>query len=153
MVCEAFEMPKGWKLEEGVSVGLGTYIPSGAKKKTAEEKEREGWIDGQRGTVRDDGTTVLEFEEDEAYYDNRWIAPFVACGDLSGFDADATYHLPRDRVPLDPVQPPTAPPYKMALEMRRRQGGFYGKTKTKTEPEKKNSVEIEGEEMAIREKR
>lgn len=62
---------------------------------------------------------------------DRWIAPFLRCGDLShfDFDADATYHLPADHKVLDPVQPPTAPPYKKALEERRRIGGFYGKTK------------------------
>ncbi|CAK7222699.1 tRNA (uridine-2'-O-)-methyltransferase trm7 [Sporothrix bragantina] len=58
----------------------------------------------------------------------RWIAPFVACGDLSAFDSDASYKLPDDYVSLDPVQPPTAPPYKRALEMRKAAGGAYGKT-------------------------
>ena len=48
----------------------------------------------------------------------RWIAPFIACGDLSAFDSDASYRLPEDYVSLDPVQPPIAPPYKRALEMR-----------------------------------
>lgn len=57
-----------------------------------------------------------------------WIAPFLACGDLSAFDADASYHLPANRISLDPIQPPTAPPYKRALEMRKESGGAYGKT-------------------------
>ena len=48
----------------------------------------------------------------------RWIAPFIACGDLSAFDSDASYQLPEDYVSLDPVQPPIAPPYKRALEIR-----------------------------------
>ncbi|KAJ3472587.1 hypothetical protein NLG97_g10868 [Lecanicillium saksenae] len=48
----------------------------------------------------------------------RWIAPFIACGDLSAFDSDASYTLPEDYVSLDPVQPPIAPPYKRAIEMR-----------------------------------
>ncbi|PFH59970.1 hypothetical protein XA68_11645 [Ophiocordyceps unilateralis] len=48
----------------------------------------------------------------------RWIAPFVACGDLSAFDSDASYRLPEHHVSLDPVQPPIAPPYKRAVEMR-----------------------------------
>lgn len=60
-----------------------------------------------------------------------WIAPFLACGDLSAFDADASYHLPANRISLDPVQPPTAPPYKRALEMRKLAGGAYGKTSVK----------------------
>ncbi|EGY14272.1 tRNA (uridine-2'-O-)-methyltransferase TRM7 [Verticillium dahliae VdLs.17] len=62
----------------------------------------------------------------------RWIAPFIACGDLSAFDSDASYQLPEDHVSLDPVQPPTAPPYKRALEMRKVAGGAYGKTTIKS---------------------
>ena len=64
--------------------------------------------------------------------ENRWIPPFIACGDLSAWDSDATYALPPDHVSLDPVQPPTAPPYKRALEMRKEKGGAYGKTKLGT---------------------
>jgi tRNA (cytidine32/guanosine34-2'-O)-methyltransferase len=60
---------------------------------------------------------------------NRWIAPFLACGDLSAFDADASHKLPEGYISLDPVQPPTAPPYRQALEERKKQGGAYGKTK------------------------
>ncbi|KAK2041735.1 FtsJ-like methyltransferase [Colletotrichum somersetense] len=61
----------------------------------------------------------------------RWIAPFIACGDLSAFDSDASYQLPEDHVSLDPVQPPTAPPYKRAIELRKAAGGAYGKTSVK----------------------
>lgn len=49
----------------------------------------------------------------------EYIAPFIACGDLSAWDSDATYQLEGERVTLEPVQKPTAPPYKTALEMRR----------------------------------
>jgi tRNA (cytidine32/guanosine34-2'-O)-methyltransferase len=73
------------------------------------------------------GTEDEESDGEEA--GQRWIAPFLACGDLSSYDSDATYKLPKDRVSLDPVQPPTAPPYKRALEMRKLAGGAYGKTK------------------------
>lgn len=125
VVCEGFNMPKGYELDTEKPVGLGAQLP--LRDQAAKSKDKEGFIDRQRRTVREDGVTVLEFESDEED-DNRWIAPFVACGDLSAFDADATYHLPKDRVSLDPVQPPTAPPYKRALELRRQQGGLYGKT-------------------------
>lgn len=64
--------------------------------------------------------------------ENRWIPPFIACGDLSAWDSDASYALPPDHVSLDPVQPPTAPPYRRALEMRKEKGGAYGKTKLGT---------------------
>ncbi|KAK1995077.1 FtsJ-like methyltransferase [Colletotrichum falcatum] len=61
----------------------------------------------------------------------RWIAPFIACGDLSAFDSDASYRLPEDHVSLDPIQPPTAPPYKRAIALRKAAGGAYGKTSVK----------------------
>lgn len=123
VVCEGFNLPKGYKIDPAHPVGLGGRVPVPEKK----ERSKKEFVDGQKRTVREDGVTVLEFESDEED-DNRWIAPFVACGDLSAWDADATYHLPKDRVSLDPVQPPTAPPYKRALELRRQRGGLYGKT-------------------------
>ncbi|GIL97561.1 hypothetical protein Vretimale_3197, partial [Volvox reticuliferus] len=44
--------------------------------------------------------------------------PFLSCGDLSIGDADRTYDLdPETYVPLEPVQPPTAPNYKTAISM------------------------------------
>ena len=125
VVCEGFSMPKGYKLDLEQPLGRGAELPQ--RDQGERTKDKEGFIDRQRRTQSGNGVTVLEFESDEED-DNRWIAPFVACGDLSAFDSDATYHLPKDRVVLDPVQPPTAPPYKKALEIRRQQGGFYGKT-------------------------
>ena len=122
VVCQGFEMPKGYKLDPKNPVGLGAQVPLPPR-----EDNKDGFADGQRKTVEEDGFTVLE-PESKTEDNNRWIAPFVACGDLSAWDADATYHLPKDRVSLDPVQPPTAPPYKRALELRRQRGGFYGKT-------------------------
>ncbi|CAI5537523.1 unnamed protein product [Closterium sp. Naga37s-1] len=75
---------------------------------------------------------------------DRLFVPFLACGDLSGYDADQSYplNLPSTHShshphshsdshaqtesavpyrPLAPVQPPIAPAYKTALE-RQRQG-------------------------------
>ncbi|KAL8914400.1 MAG: hypothetical protein Q9172_007088 [Xanthocarpia lactea] len=131
IVCRGFTgIPEGVNLRAGL--GSENFTKPKAKEpqssKTADEKDgSSGYVDGQKRTLRDDGITILEFEDDEKD-DKRWIAPFVACGDLSAWDSDATYHLPKDRVSLDPVQPPTAPPYKRALEMRRQMGGAYGKT-------------------------
>ena len=122
VVCQGFEMPKGYKLDPERPVGMGARIPLPPRK-----DNKDGFVNGQRKTVTVDGIAVLELES-EGEDSNRWIAPFVACGDLSAWDADATYQLPKDRVSLDPVQPPTAPPYKRALELRRQRGGFYGKT-------------------------
>ncbi|AJQ09250.1 ADE_G0002550.mRNA.1.CDS.1 [Saccharomyces cerevisiae] len=56
--------------------------------------------------------------------EERNIAEFMACGSLQSFDSDATYHdLPSSGAgtssSLDPVQSPTNPPYKKALELKR----------------------------------
>jgi tRNA (cytidine32/guanosine34-2'-O)-methyltransferase len=84
----------------------------------------------QTRQLRPDGIVELRFPDEESD-PKRYIAPFLACGDLSAWDSDATYKLPAGHVSLDPVQPPTAPPYKLAIERRRVEGGMYGKTKNK----------------------
>lgn len=63
---------------------------------------------------------VLTYESlDPAH---RVLVPFMACGDLSGWDADQNYDLDPDTyTPLDPVQPPTAPAYKTAIDLVKRQ--------------------------------
>jgi tRNA (cytidine32/guanosine34-2'-O)-methyltransferase len=49
--------------------------------------------------------------------------PFLPCGDLSGYDSDRSYPLPStdggSYRSLDPVQPPIAPSYKTALQMKK----------------------------------
>ncbi|KAL8728111.1 MAG: hypothetical protein Q9166_005636 [cf. Caloplaca sp. 2 TL-2023] len=137
LVCRGFTgIPEGMNLE--IALGSESSIKPQPISPDAEEAyssphfvvdDNHGYDEtGQKRTLRPDGITVLEFQADEEGIKNRWMAPFVACGDLSAWDSDATYHLPKDRVSLDPVQPPTAPPYKRALEMRRQMGGAYGKT-------------------------
>ncbi|CAI6331718.1 unnamed protein product [Periconia digitata] len=127
VVCEGFCPPAGFKASLDTPLGAGTLIPDSAESRGEEIKASR--------RIRDDGVMEIDLgpEDDEAddveAGGQRWIAPFLACGDLSAYDADATYHLPKDRVSLDPVQPPTAPPYKRALEMRKLAGGAYGKTK------------------------
>lgn len=125
VVCEGFQPIAGWTPEIGASIRTNkpaSTIMSGK----------------QRRHVREDGITELEV--DTAYdYAERYIAPFLACGDLSAWDADASYKLPEGHVSLDPVQPPTAPPYKAALEKRRMDGGAYGKTKKAANDSKSKS--------------
>lgn len=56
--------------------------------------------------------------------EERLLVPFLACGDLAGYDADQSYDLPEgDYTFLQPVQAPTAPAYRTALELKR--GGAH----------------------------
>jgi tRNA (cytidine32/guanosine34-2'-O)-methyltransferase len=54
---------------------------------------------------------------------NRIVVPFVACGDLSGFDSDQNYPLQlnpsEEYKQRDALQPPINPPYKKAIELQR----------------------------------
>ncbi|ODV82583.1 hypothetical protein CANARDRAFT_30734 [[Candida] arabinofermentans NRRL YB-2248] len=93
-------------------------------------RPREGWVPSLRPDLsteeffqdmkigRSRLTDVLEAELEE-----RKVAPFIACGDLNtSYDSDATYTLDKavERISLNPVQMPTAPPYKKAVEMKRK---------------------------------
>jgi tRNA (cytidine32/guanosine34-2'-O)-methyltransferase len=139
IVCLNFSPPEGFKasLEEPMGVGdrLEKLVqarqwrePIIATTVLQDPVKRTWSAQNAMPVVRNENGAIEVKLRDEAARDGRWIAPFLACGDLSAFDADASYHLPKDRVTLDPVQPPTAPPYKRALEMRKAAGGAYGKT-------------------------
>ncbi|EXJ91183.1 23S rRNA (-2'-O)-methyltransferase [Capronia coronata CBS 617.96] len=117
VVCEGYRPVKDWTPE----IGDALNIPQRASQQPVHSE-------AQTRHVREDGIVELHFEDEESD-PQRWIAPFLACGDLSAWDADATYRLPADYVSLPPVQPPTAPPYKEAIERKRAEAGAYGKTK------------------------
>ncbi|KAK9361431.1 FtsJ-like methyltransferase-domain-containing protein [Lipomyces starkeyi] len=90
IVCEGYRPRRGW-LPESLTLAK-TKLPLDLESTTAGSMDRE-----------------------------RAIAPFIACGDLSDFDADATYQIEKGvgSISLEPVQKPTAPPYKTALEKKR----------------------------------
>lgn len=121
IVCTNFQPPQGFKASLDDPLGSGNLLSSISSTEEAPRKTR---------IERKDGITELHINtNDSRPQSNQWIAPFLACGDLSAFDADASHKLPEGHVSLDPVQPPTAPPYRMALEERKKMGGAYGKTK------------------------
>jgi tRNA (cytidine32/guanosine34-2'-O)-methyltransferase len=60
------------------------------------------------------GTTLLDYrygKGNELQGPDALTVPFVACGDLSGYDADKSYPLGGDYEYRDPVQPPIHPNY------------------------------------------
>ncbi|KAK4141099.1 FtsJ-like methyltransferase-domain-containing protein [Dichotomopilus funicola] len=155
IVCVDFRPPEGFRasLEEPLGVGgrlagfvgpkdtpVVSAVSGPASRVTMQNPDTGAW-DFTPGrtthpldTSAADGHGIHDLEVDDLSTDprdknTRWIAPFVACGDLSAFDSDASYKLPDDHVSLDPVQPPTAPPYKRAIELRRAHGGAYAAAK------------------------
>ncbi|ODH46191.1 hypothetical protein GX48_07722 [Paracoccidioides brasiliensis] len=120
VVCEGFIPPV-------TSAGNDVTTPTSQPASTSEERHGMHLLSNPLfgGAATSTSTTTIP----TAPHPTRWIPPFIACGDLSSWDADASYELPPGYVSLDPVQPPTAPPYKRALELRRERGGAYGKTK------------------------
>lgn len=134
VVCEGYRPVQGWTPE----IGNYTTPLSNLKDNLIAENNQihasssTGVADlKQVRNVRTDGITELMLEDPNVDARVRYIAPFIACGDLSAWDSDATYTLPPGHVSLDPVQPPTQPPYKNAIERKHLEGGMYGKTKNR----------------------
>lgn len=146
IVCLNFQPPPGFKASLDEPLGVGHRLHSMVQEShlsapRIDDCLMQDWSTGTWSstpvstlpTIKDDGIVEIELDDltTEPKEDIRWIAPFIACGDLSSYDSDASYQLPDGHVSLDPVQPPTAPPYKRALEMRKLAGGAYGKTGAK----------------------
>ncbi|XP_076937500.1 uncharacterized protein LOC143605163 [Bidens hawaiensis] len=96
-VCENYSPPEGFNEKDLHRLLEKVGTPSGADDLDCSS----GWLEGA----------------------NKVYIPFLACGDLSGYDSDRSY--PLSKAPdgsykiLDPVQPPIDPPYKRALEMKK----------------------------------
>ncbi|KAI1155525.1 FtsJ-like methyltransferase-domain-containing protein [Nemania diffusa] len=142
IVCLNFQPPKGFSASLEEPLGVGFRLNKMTKQNLTSHPITAPVIMQDQATgawnraphyvpiTNEYGITEVEPEDhrQRREADIRWIAPFIACGDLSAFDSDASYRLPPDHIPLDPIQPPTAPPYKRAIELRRAHGGAYGKT-------------------------
>ncbi|CAF3643220.1 unnamed protein product [Fusarium graminearum] len=118
IVCINFQPPAGFHASLEEPLGVGGRLEEMLKEK--------GDVDMQDSMAKDEGVVEMEVYDEvpeDTERNSRWVAPFIACGDLSAFDSDASYQLPEDYVSLDPVQPPIAPPYKRAIEMRAAMSG------------------------------
>ncbi|KAF6804373.1 tRNA (uridine-2 -o-)-methyltransferase trm7 [Colletotrichum sojae] len=148
IVCINFQPPAGFQASLENPLGVGHKLPEMVEERRAQlpavadalmQNPVTGTWDAAPTASASRGAgevvDVEAYDETDETSDHekhiRWIAPFIACGDLSAFDSDASYQLPEDHVSLDPVQPPTAPPYKRAIELRKAAGGAYGKTSIK----------------------
>lgn len=147
IVCINFQPPAGFKASLENPLGVGSRLPTMLQERVSQlpiiadtlmqDSASGTWSAPAQHVPVADANGVVEMEvydgevDTEPPQDVKWIAPFIACGDLSAFDSDASYSLPEDYVSLDPIQPPTAPPYKRAIELRKAAGGHYGKTTIK----------------------
>ncbi|WQF84072.1 Putative ribosomal RNA methyltransferase, FtsJ domain-containing protein [Colletotrichum destructivum] len=148
IVCINFQPPAGFQASLENPLGVGHQLPEMVEERRSQlpaiadalmqDAATGKWNAAPTASAsRGDGriVEVEAYDETDETTDHekniRWIAPFIACGDLSAFDSDASYQLPEDHVSLDPVQPPTAPPYKRAIALRKAAGGAYGKTSVK----------------------
>ncbi|KAJ3672541.1 hypothetical protein LUZ60_007262 [Juncus effusus] len=91
VVCEKYKAPAGFDEKDLHRLLEKVGSPCGLNDFDC----RSGWLEGG----------------------NKVYIPFLACGDLSGYDSDRSYPL-SNRV-LDPVQPPINPPYKTALQLKK----------------------------------
>ncbi|CAB69851.1 cell division-like protein [Arabidopsis thaliana] len=97
-VCENYSPPEGFNPRDLHRLLEKVGSPSGGSDLDCSS----GWLEGP----------------------NKVYIPFLACGDLTGYDSDRSYPLPREAdgssyQSLDPIQPPIAPPYKRALELKK----------------------------------
>ncbi|KAG7196258.1 tRNA (uridine-2'-O-)-methyltransferase trm7 [Scheffersomyces spartinae] len=114
VICAKPRSSRGTSLEAFI-VCLGYKPRAGWQPKLELNKSTEEFFRGS-GIGKAENMQYLELPEDE-----RLIAKFIACGDINDVDSDATYTLDTlDKIQsLNPVQLPTAPPYKRALELKR----------------------------------
>ncbi|CAM1506474.1 Fc.00g061150.m01.CDS01 [Cosmosporella sp. VM-42] len=132
IVCINFRPPPGFRASLEEPLGVGERLDAMLKEREGQNSATADWNPASGPSVSEEGVTEMEVYDDYAAArdkdqarekSTRWIAPFIACGDLSAFDSDASYQLPEDYVSLDPVQPPIAPPYKRAVQMRAAMSG------------------------------
>lgn len=92
-VCQNFSLPPGFHIERLQAVLAGVAVA-----RALEDGAEEAGCGGGAPTDTD-----------------RLLLPFLACGDLSGFDADQSYPLSEEGgASLPPVQPPLDPVFAQA---------------------------------------
>ncbi|KAF3357149.1 putative ATP-dependent helicase C17A2.12 [Verticillium dahliae VDG1] len=117
IVCINFQPPPGFKASLENPLGVGHHVPAMVEERKGQlpvvadalhQNPATGVWDGvPTATSARLGSDVMDVEayddvDETSDMDKniRWIAPFIACGDLSAFDSDASYQLPEDHNPF-----------------------------------------------------
>ena len=122
---QAFVVARGFALPSGFPRGILQQISTDSYSSAIEVWTHDE--SGGGGEVGDEagGEGSSSAMDDAAAASDmlRLIVPFVACGDLSGWDADANYALDVEGeatyVYHEPTQKPTTPAYRAYLEAQR----------------------------------
>lgn len=115
VICAKPRSSRGTSLEAFI-VCLNYSPPEGWEPKLEENKSVVEFFNGIQVNSQNELSSYKE--------EKRGIVEFMSCGGLDSFDSDATYNLDDveksvRELSLDPVQNPTNPPYKHALELKR----------------------------------
>lgn len=121
VICAKPRSSRGTSLEAFI-VCLGYNPPANWEPKLDMNQSVEEFF---QNCFRNISKLTIEDKLIEWHEEERTVAPFMSCGCLDSIDSDATYHdepgnnPQKPRQSLDPVQFPTNPPYKKALELKR----------------------------------
>ncbi|AAQ15702.1 ribosomal RNA methyltransferase, putative [Trypanosoma equiperdum] len=111
MVCQNYDPPASYQpsFERPLTQTTSCFTPAApALHLAAVDAQRMSSDNVNNGELHHSGVTDIV---DEAYAVESVIVPFLACGDLTGYDADMCYDRGESDVVLPPVQPPLQAPY------------------------------------------
>ncbi|PWU92927.1 putative ribosomal RNA methyltransferase [Trypanosoma cruzi] len=104
MVCQDYQPPAGYRpsFDRPLTTTTRCFTPAAPLPPAFMHLQSEGQQITQKGK---------KGVEDQACMMESVIVPFLACGDLSGYDADMCYDRDSDVPVLPPVHPPRQAPY------------------------------------------
>lgn len=123
VVCLGMRIPEGYKPSMIKPLLDQRYDPQNYESKTlniSNENNNDSIIKSENLN-----TEIYKKGVNTVLPPNRYIIPFLSCGDLNAYDSDLNYALEAEKVSLDPIAPPTNPPYKTAVNLIRNNNEEY----------------------------
>ena len=125
VVCEDFSPPNNFK-PLTLTNPLLDYHYNNNNNNTKKRKKDHKTRMTKNNDDNNNNNTIHDDDDDELVGINRMIVPFIACGDLNGFDSDQSYPLNitndndgKQKVSYhEAVQQPINPPYQEYLNLK-----------------------------------
>mmetsp|Transcript_4895 Transcript_4895/g.10131 ORF Transcript_4895/g.10131 Transcript_4895/m.10131 type:complete len:329 (-) Transcript_4895:92-1078(-) len=129
VVCQNYTPPQGYVPTMITPMLAADYTKAEAAVTTAETQATTAAATPLAPSVSSSAVGDKE-KKNELLGVNKVVVPFVACGDLSGFDSDQSYVLSKTAAEnyLAPRQLPINPSYKEAIERKRTAGAASNKS-------------------------